>query len=453
MVQMVQANAVLYWKCLETSKADPRQFGPRLCPVGSFSLKLPRYEIEGPRCAKQRLVVVAALYLAQGIPWGFATITLAALLAEQGVDAGAIGKLLAAVVLPWSFKFVGGPLVDGIRLPGGRRRPWILLAQMGMVATLIGLSQVGLASPDQLSAWLLAHNVFAALQDVATDALAVDVMPERERGRANGIMYGAKYGGTAIGGAGLALLIQHFDWSVGTLFQAVVVGSISAVPLLLREPDHDQSTKSSTTHWIISLGELLHSRPFWWTLALCLVIGLPSALLTPLANTLFIEQYGWTATSWAVLNGGPGVTAGLMGAVGGGFLVSRYGPGRIGILAASAHAGTMLIFPLCPELFHNKDIVSLTLVAQSAAAGAVTVGSFTLAMRVAPPVLAASCFTALMAMQNLSTTSGYWAANQMPSEPGTAWTIVAVIWCVVGLLSWQADRSAQRGELPTPSGQ
>ncbi|MEC8092251.1 MAG: hypothetical protein VX155_00270, partial [Planctomycetota bacterium] len=191
----------------------------------------------------------------------------------------------------------------------------------------------------------------------------------------------------------------------------------------------------------------------WWTLALCLTIGLPSALLTPLANTLFIEQYGWTATSWAVLNGGPGVTAGLVGAVGGGFLVSRYGPGKIGVLAATLHASTMLIFSLSPDLFHNRDVVSLTLVVQSAAAGTATVGSFTLAMRVAPPVLAASCFTALMAMQNLSTTSGYWAAEQLPSEPRTAWAIVAALWLLVGLLSWQADQSGRPRELLTQSGQ
>ena len=324
---------------------------------------------------------------------------------------------------------------------------------MGMVGTLAGLSQVGLASPDQLTAWLLAHNVFAALQDVATDALAVDVMPDRERGRANGIMYGAKYGGTALGGAGLALLLQHFGWSIGTLVQAGVVAAIGAFPLFLREPNHDPLAQSTKAHWTSALGGLLGKRPFWWTLALCLTIGLPSALLTPLANTLFIEQYGWTATSWAVLYGGPGVTAGLVGAVGGGFLVSRYGPGKIGVLAATLHASTMLIFSLSPDLFHNRDVVSLTLVVQSAAAGTATVGSFTLAMRVAPPVLAASCFTALMAMQNLSTTSGYWAAEQLPSEPRTAWAIVAALWLLVGLLSWQADQSGRPRELLTQSGQ
>ena len=207
---MVHTDPIHNRERIESSRTNQREFELHLCPVGSISLIPSRYEIEGPDRATRRLLIVAALYLAQGIPWGFATITLAALLAEQGVDAGTIGNILAAVVLPWSLKFIGGMLVDGIRLPGGRRRPWILMAQIGMMATLFGLSREGLGSPDQLTAWLLAHNVFAALQDVATDALAVDVMPDRERGRANGIMYGAKYGGTALGGAGLALLIQDF---------------------------------------------------------------------------------------------------------------------------------------------------------------------------------------------------------------------------------------------------
>ena len=373
---------------------------------------------------------------------GFATITLAALLAEQGVDAGTIGNILAAVVLPWSLKFVGGPLVDGIRLPVGDVG-LDLMAQIGMMATLFGLSQEGLASPDQLTAWLLAHNVFAALQDVATDALAVDVMPDRERGRANGIMYGAKYGGTALGGAGLALLIQHFGWSVGTVVQAGVVGAIGAVPLLLREPNGDQLTQSSTEDWTSALGKLLHQRPFWWTLVLCLLIGMPSALLAPLANTLFIEQYGWTAR-WAVLNGGPGVTAGLVGAVGGGFLVSRYGlENRIGRDASCEHDVDFLSEPrTVPQQRHRQPHLGVAIRSRGSSDGR----QFHPRHACRPTAIAASCFTALMAMQNLSTTSGYWAADQLPAEPRTAWTIVAAIWLWVGFLSWQADRSGRRGE-------
>ena len=66
----------------------------------------------------------------------------------------------------------------------GRRRPWILLAQ-----SLLGLSILVLAFvPDLtenfrlLSIAILVVNVFASVQDVSTDALAVDLLQEKERG-------------------------------------------------------------------------------------------------------------------------------------------------------------------------------------------------------------------------------------------------------------------------------
>ena len=62
------------------------------------------------------------------------------------------------------------------------------------------------------------------------------------------------------------------------------------------------------------------------------------------------------------------------------------------MLAATLHASTMLIFSLSPELFHNKDIVSLTLVQPAAAEQ--DGRQFHAAMRVAATAIAASCFTA-----------------------------------------------------------
>ena len=45
------------------------------------------------------------------------------------------------------------------------------------------------------------------MQDVAVDGLAIDLLDERERGRANGLMYASKYGGGAIGGAGMSAVL------------------------------------------------------------------------------------------------------------------------------------------------------------------------------------------------------------------------------------------------------
>ena len=159
-----------------------------------------------------RLSALCALYVAQGVSWGFVTVTLASQLVARGLSAEALGGLVALATLPFGVKWLWGPVVD--RFGGsamGRRRPWILLAQSMMIASAAAM----LAVPDPvaglgvLSALVAGHNVFVALQDVAVDALAVDLVPEGERGRANGLMYGAKWVGTAIGGAGLATVAAH----------------------------------------------------------------------------------------------------------------------------------------------------------------------------------------------------------------------------------------------------
>ena len=69
------------------------------------------------------------------------TITFVAYLAEQGKTVEAIGTLTAMSTLPWTFKWVWGPFIDRFGIPSmGRRRPWILAAQLGMTLSILGMS-------------------------------------------------------------------------------------------------------------------------------------------------------------------------------------------------------------------------------------------------------------------------------------------------------------------------
>jgi hypothetical protein len=63
----------------------------------------------------------------------------------------------------------------------------------------------------------VAHNAFAALQDVTSDALAVERLPQAERGKANGVMAGGKWAGTLVGGPALAFVSSKLGWSGGVL--------------------------------------------------------------------------------------------------------------------------------------------------------------------------------------------------------------------------------------------
>ena len=88
-----------------------------------------------------RISTLCALYFAQGFPWGFMTIALAAYLNSKGITLEETGQLLAMAILPWTFKLLWAPFIDSFNYPAmGRRRPWILFAQLMMAITLISMA-------------------------------------------------------------------------------------------------------------------------------------------------------------------------------------------------------------------------------------------------------------------------------------------------------------------------
>ena len=139
-----------------------------------------------------RLICLAFLYAGQGLPIGIYQVALPAYMASLGMSAAEIGGFIAFVFIPWSFKLFAGPVMDKFSfLPMGRRRPWILLAQTGLLLSFLVLCFL---NPEPASEyWLLAalgflSNIFGALQDVAVDGMAIDLLREDERAQGNAFM-------------------------------------------------------------------------------------------------------------------------------------------------------------------------------------------------------------------------------------------------------------------------
>ena len=198
----------------------------------------------------RRYVSLSILYTAQGLPQGFTYVAFPAFLAVNDVSPVAIAQLWAAIALPWTFKFVWGPMVDGVQAPSyGRRRPWILFAQTGMVVTLGALLFVSnLAESIQLvTLMLFIHNLFSSLQDVGVDALAVDVLQPDEVAKANGFMFAAKRAGYILGGAILGIMATKFGIKSAIVIQLPSLVIIMALPLFLRERPDDKLFPWSAT--------------------------------------------------------------------------------------------------------------------------------------------------------------------------------------------------------------
>ena len=84
-----------------------------------------------------------ALYFAQGIPIGMLFFGIPAWMAMNGKTASEIATFAVVVALPPSFKFVVAPLMDRYTyLPMGRKRPWVILGQIGLVVSCIFMAYV-----------------------------------------------------------------------------------------------------------------------------------------------------------------------------------------------------------------------------------------------------------------------------------------------------------------------
>jgi PAT family beta-lactamase induction signal transducer AmpG len=408
-----------------------------------------------------RLTVMTALYVAQGIPYGFVTVTLAAYLAKHGASEGDIGDLTAFAMLPWSFKWLWAPLVDRFsHSQMGRRRPWIIVAQLVLVtmsSALIFVPDVS-AELDTVRWMVFAANVFASLQDVSVDALAVDLLPESERGFANGLMYGGSYLGVIFGGAVLSTIAGREGLSAAMITQGLTLGAIMLLPLLLRERATDKwfslaSRPPPSDKPRANLFKLL-ARAFGRRsplIAAALAIGvlLASQTLSAVMTVLLMKKLGWQQEEFGQMQGGLPLLFGLSGSIVGGWLADKIGHKKMVAIASIALGGVFLTFALGEAYWEDRTFIVFYSCAREVCYGTLSASLFALLMGVSWPAVAATQFTAYMALLNLGRTLGSKLAGPLTDELGTRGTFLTLgIWqLVVIALLLPIDPSQNRREL------
>ncbi len=382
-----------------------------------------------------RTVTLCALYCAQGMPWGFVTVTLLAYLGERGLSLDDTAGIISLATLPWSFKFVWGVVIDRWTFrPMGRRRPWVLVAQLCAGLTLLAMILQGdIADDVRLLAWMVfVHNCFVSLQDVASDALAIDVLHPDERGRVNGLMWGSSYLGIAIGGAGMGTVLGRFGIQAAFVLQASVLLVIALFPLMFKEREGDRllpwgrgdATGDDAPPPSEGLPVLLKSllRAF---LAKAPILGLlygaasflTIGILVTIHPIFCTQEVGWTQEKYSQVDGGIGAGAGVLGALVGGFLVDRLGVGRLVTITALLVVTLCASMSLSPDLRANSDYVLFYLVTINFLTSAQTVAGFSLFMRLCTAVVAGTQFTLFMAATNFARVGGAGVVDAL-SEQG-----------------------------------
>lgn len=294
-----------------------------------------------------RYLSFSILYVAQGIPEGMTFFGIPAWMAMNGKSAADIGAFLAIVGIPWSLKILIAPLMDRFTfLAMGRRRPWVLVGQLGLIFSFIAMAFV----PDPLNNMKLLMaagfmiSFFGAFQDVAVDGMAIDIVPIDQQARANGLMWGAKTIGISASLAAGNWIINSYGFQYAVLCLSVAICIIIFIPLFLRErPGEKILPWSGGSASAINLSMQLES---WGQIfkSLVKVFFLPGSLLMGIAFFIIqmgfglikallpvftIQTIGWTDQEYAHVFSITSLVAGFLGMFAGGALADLFGKRRM----------------------------------------------------------------------------------------------------------------------------
>lgn len=271
------------------------------------------------------LIAVTVLGFASGLPLALSGGTLEAWCAVSGLSLKTIGAL-KLVGLAYILKFFWAPLLDRYRLPWlGRRRGWMLLMQVAIIAALIAIA--GLSPQTSLTGIAIFASAlvfFSATQDTAIDAYRTDQLLPQDRGIGAALGVGGYRIAMLVSGGLALVLAAHAGFRFTYLAMAALMG-IGVIASLLA-PEREVAAPPSTLLRAFAepLREIFSRRSAWIWLALVLFYKLGNAFTLSLSTTFLLRgaHYGLAEIGW--VNKIFGLAMTIIGAFAGGLLLERW---------------------------------------------------------------------------------------------------------------------------------
>lgn len=349
--------------------------------------------------------MVALLFLgfSAGLPFLLVFSTLNARLADVGVETATIG-FFSWLGITYSIKVFWAPVVDRLKLPVldkllGKRRSWMLLAQVGIAAGLYLMAHTDATSaPEMMALCGLLVAFSSATQDVAIDAYRIEIAEQRlQAALAATYIFGYRLA-LLVAGAGALYLAEFWSWQVSYEVMAALVGVGMATVLIVREPtvNHFKAAQDIAEKIQLQAAHHTHLPPrlarfvSWFYVAiagpfvdffqryreLAVAILLLVALyrvsdiaMGVMANPFYLTFMGFSKTEVADVTKIFGFFMTIGGSLLGGLLVIRYGVRRILLLGAIMTALTNLLFVVLAQYPPNLATLAIVVSADNLSGG------------------------------------------------------------------------------------
>jgi PAT family beta-lactamase induction signal transducer AmpG len=305
-------------------------------------------------------------------------------------------------------------------LPMGRRRPWVLGAQLGMTLSFFSLMLI--ENPVEQMGLLmtlgLLINVFAATQDVAVDGMAIDVTPVNEQGRLNGFMVFGKAAGWGITSAVTGIMLVRFGLGITAIAAAAVQSIILLGFMLTRERRGERRlpwtagaavaarrADDSFASMMKGLNAVLWTRVSLVLMAIMVFDGFISGYGHALMPIAAIKLFGFTSPQWSQLVAVMGLT-GAATALALGPIIDRFGAKRMLAVTISLVAVHAFLLAETQYLWEDATFVKAMLAVWVMLGPLTMVCMIALAMSICASATSATQFAIYMSLANLGVAAG-----------------------------------------------
>jgi MFS transporter, PAT family, beta-lactamase induction signal transducer AmpG len=280
----------------------------------------------------RRMLMCVAFGFSSGLPLYLLLQLLPAWLRSEGLNLKTIAAF-AFMQLPYTWKFLWSPLMDRYTLLQtlGRRRSWILVTQLALFASIVGL---GMCQPQLNIAMvaLLATLValFSASHDIVIDAYRRETLSDEELGLGNSLYVNAYRIAGLVPGSLALILADHMAWSQVFLVVGLFMLPGIGFTLWAREPVIVSAPKTLLASVVEPFKEFIH-RSGWqhalWVLLFILLYKLGDSMATALATPFYIDM-GFSKTDIGAIAKGSGLVMQIAGAFVGGLWMLKLGINR-----------------------------------------------------------------------------------------------------------------------------
>ena len=318
----------------------------------------------------RRMLVSFIMGFACGLPLLLTSTLLQAWMKDKGVDLTSIG-LMALVGLPYTLKFLWAPFFDRYTiLVMGRRRGWLLVAQIALVVSIAGL---GFTDPVRNPAIMVLAAVlvtfFSASQDIVVDAYRREDLADEELGLGSSFYINGYRVGMLLASGGGLILADYLPFAMVYLIMAACMLPGIVTSLLTPEPVVMAGTPKTLRDAVVEpLAEYFSRENAVLILAFVLLYKIGDTMASAITTPFYLD-IGFSKTEIGAVVKLFGFWATVAGSLTGGVLMLRIGINRslwiFGLLQAVSTAG----FAILARIGHSIPALSGVIAFENLTAG------------------------------------------------------------------------------------